>query len=532
MQKAVITVKPWGLRFSVPGGYTLMEALSTHGVYIEAPCGGWGTCGGCDVKVYPPGHSEGVTVQACQTPVEHDLVVELPEIAIEEENGEEELLEKFTGKIDEIDPVVKYYPVGLNLNDSSCWEEMQKYLPEDLVFPDNTSMELLNSMATLADEHDDMMAVVVDGVLNDFRSASDSSGSLGIALDLGTTTAVGALVDLQRGVTLAVSTCKNRQRAWGADVISRAAYAGQRPQNLKRLQRRSVETINHIIDNLEDEVKDEVVEEIVIVGNPVMMHLLLGISPHFLVKAPFTPVIREAFHLPASNLGIKLNGGDSGSTYLTPSVSSYVGGDALAAVLATGIHRNKKPRLLLDIGTNGEMVLGWRNRLIACSTAAGPAFEGAHFRHGMGGAPGAVNRVDIKNGELKYGVIGRERPSGICGSGVLDAISALAEAGIITSQGTFVPAEEIHPNLQHRLIAGEQGPEFIIVPARETVDGRAISLNRQEIGEFQLAKAAIRAGIKILLEYAGLQMEDVEEILLAGTFGTYLRPESAAAIGM
>jgi len=186
----------------------------------------------------------------------------------------------------------------------------------------------------------------------------------------------------------------------------------------------------------------------------------------------------------------------------------------------------------LDIGTNGEMVLGWKDHLIACSTAAGPAFEGAHFRCGMGGSRGAINRVEIKDGQVHYGVVGKERPAGICGSGVVDAVSAMLSENIITSRGTFQNPENLPESLQNRIYHSEKGPEFILVPAKETVDGWDISLNRQEIGEFQLAKAAIRAGIKILLEYAGLEMEEVDEILLAGTFGTYLRPESAASIGL
>ncbi len=510
-----------------------MEALTTHGIYMDAPCGGWGTCGGCRVKIYSPGQKESRIVQACQTSVENDLVVEMPE-TYEEGEGEEETVAGLTGRVENIDPVVEYYPVELNLQEASCWEEVQNCFPADWEFPRIANPTLLNTMAALADDHKNLTAVVVDGVLNDFRPADNNVSPLGIALDLGTTTAVGALVDLQKGVTLSVASCRNRQRSWGADVISRAAYAGKKAENLKTLQKRAVETINHIISNLEDDVKagDDPVDEIVIVGNSLMMHLLLGISPSLLVKAPFTPVVREAVHVTAQEVGIRLNGGESGSVYLAPSVSSYVGGDALAAVLATGMHRSKKPRLLLDIGTNGEMVLGWKDHLIACSTAAGPAFEGAHFRCGMGGTRGAVNRVEIKDGQVKYGVVGKERPAGICGSGVVDAVSAMLSENIITPRGTFQNPENLPESLRDRMFHGEKGPEFILVPAKETVDGRDISLNRQEIGEFQLAKAAMRAGIKILLEYAGLKMEEVDEILLAGTFGTYLRPESAASIGL
>jgi len=334
-QKKIITVKPWKLHFSVPGGFTLMEALTTHGIYMDAPCGGWGTCGGCRVKIYSPGQKEGRIVQACQTPVENDLVVEMPEAYDE---SEEETVDGLTGRVENIDPVVEYYPVELNLQGASCWEEVQNSFPAHWKFPRIANPTLLNTMATLADEHKDLTAVVVDGVLNDFRPADNSVNPLGIALDLGTTTAVGALVDLQKGVTLSIASCRNRQRSWGADVISRAAYAGKKVENLKTLQKRAVETINHIIDNLEDDVKtgDDPVDEIVIVGNSLMMHLLLGISPSLLVKAPFTPVVREAVHVTAQEIGIRLNGGESGSVYLAPSVSSYVGGDALAAVCAGG----------------------------------------------------------------------------------------------------------------------------------------------------------------------------------------------------
>lgn len=528
-EKLTVIVKPWDIKISVNQGSNLLQTLSAHGFYPESPCGGRGDCGKCTVKIYPAGEAEAITVRSCETVITDNMIVEAPGGS---ESGCALKEEVVLTDTEYSDPGVELFYPELSLQNWSCLEDLTDQLPPGTSFSKYAAPELLSRMALLAEKDKKITAVVTDGVITDFLPYDTSLQAAGVSVDLGTTTVAGALTDLQTGNTIASTSLQNGQKPCGADVVSRAAYAMESAANLDFLQRCAAETIERVIMNLLEEggVEKETIREIVITGNPVMQHLLLGISPDSLVRAPFVPVFRRSLMVPAKKLGIGLK--DEVYVYILPAVSAYVGGDALTAVMAVGLHRSEKPRLLIDIGTNGEIVLGCRDRLVACSAAAGPAFEGGRLRHGMSGISGAVNSVELKGEEVSYSVIGNRKPAGICGSGVMDAVSLMLKEEVINNRGTFTSASGLSEFLRKRIIKGEEGWEFIIVPEEQTEDGRAISLNRKDIGELQMARGAIRAGIEILLDCMEIQMTDVEEIILAGAFGNYIKPRSASALGL
>jgi uncharacterized 2Fe-2S/4Fe-4S cluster protein (DUF4445 family) len=532
MQKLTVTVKPWNISFSVPKGSSLFRALSSHGFFLDAPCGGRGTCGRCAVRVYSEENAgRWDTLQSCRATVEKNMTVEiLPE---SQAAGYDKNF-VFSETVQNTDPGVRFYPLEISLSGASALEEILRHLPEGTVLPGGgAGLGVLQKAALSADRQKQVTAVVADGFLTDIRPRSAASGPLGVAVDLGTTTVAAALVDLREGVILSSASVPNRQRTCGADVISRADYAVQSADNLRFLQESAAGTINEVILELREGagIDGEYIDEIVVAGNPVMMHLLAGVSPALLVKAPYTPVFRGPLRLDAGELGLGDN--PAASVYITPGISAYVGGDTVAALYSTGMHRREKPCLLIDIGTNGEIVLGCRDGLVACSAAAGPAFEGAGIRHGMNGARGAVSRFDINdNGEIIYNVIGGVKPVGICGSGLIDAVAVMLEGNIIGASGSFNKTAAQPSALRRRLTNGDRGREFVVIEARDTAHGRAVTINRKDLEEIQLAKGAIRAGIEILLEYAGVNKKKIEEVFLAGTFGSCLRPENAAAVGL
>jgi uncharacterized 2Fe-2S/4Fe-4S cluster protein (DUF4445 family) len=263
--------------------------------------------------------------------------------------------------------------------------------------------------------------------------------------------------------------------------------------------------------------------EAVIVGNTAMHHLFLGLPVEQLGLAPYVAAVSAPLDVRATEVGLGLAPG--AMVHLLPNIAGFVGADHVAVLLATGTHLMEGVVVSLDIGTNTEITLAAQGRLIACSTASGPAFEGAHIGDGMRAANGAVERVRIMDGQLEYQTIGNEPAVGICGSGILDAIAELKTAGVLNHRGAMQPD---HPLVRH----GENGPEVVLVPAQATQQRRDIILSRKDVSEIQLAKGAIRAGIEILLEQVGLTPADIDHVIIAGAFGTYIDIASAVTIGM
>jgi uncharacterized 2Fe-2S/4Fe-4S cluster protein (DUF4445 family) len=349
---------------------------------------------------------------------------------------------------------------------------------------------------------------------------------LGLAVDVGTTKLAGYLIDLESGATLAAAGTMNPQIAYGEDVMSRIAYAMGGEDRARELQ--------HVISGgLNDLTRELCVQagrqstdivEAVLVGNTCMHHLVLGLPVAQLGLAPYVPALAEPYDLKAHELGLALAPG--AYAHLLPNIAGFVGADHVAMILATGIHETHAITVGLDIGTNTEIVLAANGRLLSCSCASGPAFEGAHIRDGMRAAPGAVERVCIEGDRVEYQTIDDAPPVGICGSGILDSVAELRRAGVLSSSGSFRPGS--HPRVRGR---GKE-VEFLLVPADEHGAPRDLVITRQDVNEIQLAKAAIRAGIEVLLIEAELQAEQIERVVVAGAFGTYLDVGSALAVGL
>jgi len=357
----------------------------------------------------------------------------------------------------------------------------------------------------------------------------------GLAFDLGTTTVVGWLVDLDTGDTLAARAVTNPQNVYGADVISRIGHAGTH-EGLRQLQQKILAACNEIIRCLLDEgrVAGDEIYEIVAVGNTTMSHLFLGIDPTFLATAPYVPAFAGRMELEARELGLDVM--PAGRVVVLPNIAGYVGSDTVGVMLATDIGRRPGFCLAVDIGTNGEVVLAGRGRLLTCSTAAGPAFEGARIRHGMRAAAGAIEGVRIDGGEVGLEVIDDATPLGICGSGLLDAAAAMVQVGLISPTGRLLPPESlpegVPPGLKERLRRGKDGTEFVLAQDGSVATGEDIVITQKDIRELQLAKAAIYAGIQVLLKELEVTPEEIDEILLAGAFGNYIKIDSALALGL
>jgi uncharacterized 2Fe-2S/4Fe-4S cluster protein (DUF4445 family) len=351
----------------------------------------------------------------------------------------------------------------------------------------------------------------------------------GFAIDVGTTKLAGYLVDLKSGSVLAKASMPNPQAAFGSDVISRISYSSKGTDELAELQRIVIGASNNLIRECcaSANLEPRGVSHIVVVGNTAMHHLFLGISPKYVALSPYTPVLRAPFQTRADQIGILGNPGCLLNAL--PCVAGFVGADAVADVLAVQVHKSKSIELLIDIGTNTEIVLGDERRLICCSAPSGPAFEGAQITHGMRAEVGAIERVwiDQKTLEAEYSTIGGERARGICGSGVVDAIAGMRRAGIINVRG------RISPEANSKRVRKTNGfMEYVLAWKEETQTGREIVLTQQDIEEVKLAKGAIYAGISILTRRLSIDSEDITRLFLAGAFGTYVDPFSARAIGM
>ena len=344
----------------------------------------------------------------------------------------------------------------------------------------------------------------------------------GVAIDIGTTTVVVYLLDLRKG-EIDVISAMNPQAKRGADVISRIDYAAK--GGLEELQTSIVEEINSLIDQLCDRqgIENRDIYDVAVVGNTTMMHLFLGISPRYIAVSPYIPVFTKSLMVRASEIGIDIN--PNGICYILPNIAGYIGADTVGMILATGLYKEDGVRLALDIGTNGEMVLKDGDKIFSCSTAAGPAFEGANITYGMRGSRGAIDHVNIDDGHIIVHVIDDVEPVGICGSGLLDAVAVMLELGLLDETGRIIkPGGSLFESLVREK---NNGLEFLL-----EAHNKKIPINQRDIRELQLAKGAIRSGIEILLEEAGRTYSDIETIYLAGAFGTYLDPESAIKIGL
>jgi len=377
-------------------------------------------------------------------------------------------------------------------------------------------------------------AVVVDDLLIDVEPGDTTEAMHAIAFDLGTTTVVATLLDLATGQPVAVRSVLNRQQPYGADVISRVSATMLDPDALEALQARAAETLNLLAAEVCEEagIDREHVYEMVLCGNVTMTQIALGIDPEPLAVAPFIVAARRLPPVTAADFGVHVH--PRAPAFVFPALGAYVGGDIVAGMLATGLSRDRRLRLFIDVGTNSEIALGSNERVVATAAPAGPAFEAAQIRCGMRAAEGAIEGVKVAGDDLELEVIGDAAPVGMCGSGLVDAVAQLVSAGLLDHSGRFVPDEraaEIHPGLATRLV--KVGEERVFVLAWRGDDpANAVYLSQRDVRELQFAKASIATGWHILLSELGVTESDISQVLLAGSFGSYLSPASAVRIGL
>ena len=356
----------------------------------------------------------------------------------------------------------------------------------------------------------------------------------GIAFDIGTTTVVGMLWNLNNNTLVDMIAKTNPQSQFGADVISRITYSMESTKHQKTMQDKIIGCFNEMIREFADQyqISGQEIRKATVVGNTTMGHLFLGIDASSLARAPFDPAYTGPVQKRAAELDIKID--PDAEVYLLPNIAGHVGSDIVGVLLASGIKKQPGLQLAIDVGTNGEIVLARDGRMLTCSTAAGPAFEGARIYQGMRAARGSIERVRIENGEVVIEVIEDCEPVGICGSGLIDAVAQMLDAGIINFKGNIISAEDasskgLHPELVARLRKGDNGNEFVLVWKSRSED---IVINQKDIREVQLAKGAIYGGITILMQCMGVDSSMLEKILLAGAFGSYISKKSALRIGL
>jgi uncharacterized 2Fe-2S/4Fe-4S cluster protein (DUF4445 family) len=354
------------------------------------------------------------------------------------------------------------------------------------------------------------------------------SGVFGISVDIGTTKLALYLVDLLTGEVVEKVGEMNPQIAYGEDVISRIAYTTQNPDGRETLQNTITSTLNKLVHEVcnSSGIDKEQVVDAVFVGNTAMHHLFAGLPVDQLVYAPYVPALNEAIDIRATDIGIQLAPG--AYIHLLPNIAGYVGADHSAVILSTELWKTEKTIMAIDIGTNTEISLVSKGHVLSCSCASGPAFEGAHISYGMRAAPGAIERVQIIDGEIKTFTIDDQPPVGICGSGILDVVAEMKDAHVMDERGALIEGQF---NIR-KANTKKNSLEFLLVPAEVTGHERDITVSRSDVNEIQLAKSAIRAGQEILMVKAGIKAENIDEVIIAGAFGTYIDVPNAIKIGM
>ncbi|MBN1558216.1 MAG: DUF4445 domain-containing protein, partial [Lentisphaerae bacterium] len=378
-------------------------------------------------------------------------------------------------------------------------------------------------------------AVVAGRRLIALEAGDTTQAVFGVAVDFGTTTVVGTLLDLATGQERAVASTINPQVGFGDDVISRISRIRENHGTLAEMQQAGLKALNALIENLGEQagVDPRQVYEVVIAGNSTMQQILCGLDPSALGEVPFVQTFDGALTIPAQVLGLAVNPG--GEVFVFPQIGGFVGGDTVAGMLAAGLDRADAPTLLVDIGTNGEIVLAYDGRFQATSTAAGPAFEGARIVQGMRATSGAIEKVVVRE-DILVNVIGNTRPAGLCGTALIDAAADLLRQGMIDQTGRILPSDETRADLpealRSRLVTRDGQTHVQLVRAEEAAGGEAVYLWQKDVRELQLATGAIRAGINILLRRAGLEPRDLGHVLLAGAFGNFIRRNNARRIGL
>jgi uncharacterized 2Fe-2S/4Fe-4S cluster protein (DUF4445 family) len=531
-----VSFAPQSVQMNCPAGASIHEVARAGGLSLVSICGGEGACGRCliqvlDGAVSPISQTEREQLSdaqlaagfrlACLAQVLGDVSVRIPPASLEASHRLE--LDRIDVSVP-FDPVVQEHLLSLsppaNGDQRSSWSRLAtamalKGLGDDL----RADVTVRRRLPGVLRESPSRLRVSLRGSeVVDVRLPAQRP--LGLAVDLGTTKLAAYLVDMEDGQTIAVTACLNPQIAYGADVMSRINYAMTTPEGALTLKRAALDGIHGLVRKLCAE--PERIVDAVVVGNTAMHHLLLGLPVRQLGVAPYLAAVTAPIDLKARAVGLRISPG--AYLHLLPNIAGFVGADHVAMILATGIDLSKRPVLGLDIGTNTEIILAHQGELTCCSTASGPAFEGGRIKQGVRAIPGAIEQVRLTPHGTEVRTVGDAPATGICGSGIVDAISELRRVGLLDKRGHLLPGPGV------RSTGGQR--EFLLAAAEHSGIGEDISITQRDIGEIQLAKAAIRAGMDALLEQAGLAPSELSQVVLAGAFGTHLDPASALGIGM
>ena len=562
----LVIFQPSGRRGYIHEGKTIKEASQELGVDIEGICGDKATCGKCKIRL-EEGFFEKYGLEsrmehlsligkaereffntrqeqegyrlACQAHIRGDIVVFIPE---ESRAGKQIVRKGATERSIDLKPAVRKYYVEIppaTLDDPlGDWERLQAELDKSFDL-DNLTIDYQTLLSLQKVIRQGSWKVTVSVWLD--REVIEIepglvAGSYGLAVDIGTTTVAGYLCDLTSGEVVATESMMNPQVSYGEDVMSRITYTVTNKDGLEHMNQAIIKGLNQIAGRAAARagIKRQDIVDMTIVGNTCMHHIFLNIDPQYIGRSPFPPSLHHSLDIKARDLGLKVSPG--AYVHVLPIEAGFVGADNIGVLIAEEPYNQDNMALIIDIGTNGELVLGNRNKLVSSSCATGPAFEGAHIKHGMRAAPGAIEKIEIDpdSREVRFKVIGKADwntdldvvdAKGICGSGIIDAIAQMFKAGILQQNGRFNINLEIP-----RLRITDDGPEFVIAWADETSIGQDIVVCQQDVRAVQLAKGAMYAGAKIMMRRLGVK--NLDKVILAGAFGSYIDKESAATMGL
>jgi len=537
-----VTIQPQMAQYPVESHQTLFEASRNNGPVVESPCGGKGTCGKCKVQILE-GHLPEPTAEeyhhlnsqqlaqgirlGCQLFLTSDLTVSLLQ---EEKENHQILSGGFMPEFEHKPHITK-----------RVYQQQKKLTPHHHSFLDLTAEVLdfseltdqpvfLQSLPRIVNK-DCFTAVYADGKLIGVEEGDSRRDTYGLAIDIGTTTVVISLIDLNDGREIDSSTGLNPQKANGQDVLSRIEFARKSDNGLQTLHRSIIQCLNDIIGTLctANEIARENIYDVTVAANTTMLHLLLGVDPTPIGKAPYIPVFIRQQQFPAASFRLDLS--PFARLYCLPGVSGYIGADIVAGVNVCQLHQTPRNILFIDIGTNGEIVLSKQGTLYACACAAGPALEGMNISCGMLAGKGAIERVQITDDNILLGVIGNTHPKGLCGSGVIEAVSEIARVGLIQKTGRLQSREDL---LQDEDLKGlarfieESGKKRMVVLDAD----HNIVITQADIRQVQLAKGAILSGIHALLKQLDMLPDDLDEIIISGQFGRHLHVDSLVGLGL
>ncbi|MGH7451441.1 MAG: ASKHA domain-containing protein [bacterium] len=540
-------------------GTTFRDAALELGIVIESTCAGIGTCAKCKVNIKegvcspakveeqlltPQELAKGVRL-SCQARLIGDSVcVVLQESLI---FGDQIMTEGRKGRF-ALDPDLK--KILVNVPPAELGEKyfdferflsqlhQQLFTPHASHFTPHVSrfnFQVVRKIAHLLRDNDYKVTAVVDGDHLLAIEAGDTAPTLyGVAFDIGTTTVAAKLLDLNTGQVTAVASALNPQKSYGADVISRINYIVEHPGGLELLHRLIIKQMNELIAQLcaKAEIQSENIYKLSVAGNTVMQHIVLNIDPRHIAYKPYTPAFQGPATLMAKELGLKIN--EHGGVYVLPNLACFVGSDITSVLTVLDLEEQDSVQLVVDIGTNGEMVLGSKDKLLCSSSPAGPAWEGAYITWGMRAARGAIERAEIVDGDVQFRTIGGVDPIGICGSGLLDLVCEFVRAGVIDKTGRILNSEEmpatVGDNLKARLVHHDNGSNHLAIAKID--EEKSIMLMQKDIREVQLAKSAIAAGIRILMKELNARPEDIANVYIAGAFGNHVRGQDAIDSGL